>query len=130
MAVSLSANVRNRRRRRDNHTDREGPQSTRSGRTRRDWRMLGRVGVIDGQNGCRSMARAARPIRRPARWAGFYAPGGVHGGARLLHGAHRPGARPPAADRPPTTRSTARLGETDRRVAKKATRGATWAPAP
>ena len=26
MAVSLSANVRNRRRRRDNHTDREGPQ--------------------------------------------------------------------------------------------------------
>jgi hypothetical protein len=26
MAGSLSANVRNRRRRRDNHTDREGPQ--------------------------------------------------------------------------------------------------------
>jgi hypothetical protein len=28
MAVSLRANVRNRRRRRDNHTDRESPQST------------------------------------------------------------------------------------------------------
>jgi hypothetical protein len=42
---------------------------------------------------------------------GLRAPGGVHGGARRLHGAHRPEARPPAADRPPTTRSTARLGE-------------------
>jgi hypothetical protein len=28
MAVSLSANVRNRRKGRDNHTDREGPQTT------------------------------------------------------------------------------------------------------
>jgi hypothetical protein len=28
MAASLSANVRNRRKGRDNHTDREGPQTT------------------------------------------------------------------------------------------------------
>ena len=33
MAVSLSANVRNRRKGRDNHTDREGPQTTRLGRS-------------------------------------------------------------------------------------------------
>jgi hypothetical protein len=35
MAVSLSANVRNRRKGRDNHTDREGPQTTQLSRSLR-----------------------------------------------------------------------------------------------
>jgi hypothetical protein len=38
MAVSLSANVRNRRKGRDNHTDREGPQTIQLSRSQRVWR--------------------------------------------------------------------------------------------
>lgn len=44
MAVSLSAKVRDRRRRRDNYTDREGPQST-----SRDLRIVTNEGRLWGR---------------------------------------------------------------------------------